>query len=76
MNITHTNKYILIIHNTRPNKVYQSLIANTYKIIVLQISKHSIFIYELKGFHVHRKTSYTCCTNSETKGEVGPVKLV
>ena len=47
VNITHTNKYVLIIHYTLPNKAYQSLEANTYKLIVLQISKHPIFITEL-----------------------------
>ena len=36
VNITHTNK--LIMH--QPNKVYQSLVANRYKQIILQISKH------------------------------------
>ena len=47
VNITHTNKYVLIIHYTQPNKAYQSLVANTYTVIVLQISKHPIFIKEL-----------------------------
>ena len=28
VNITHTNKYVLIIHYTQPNKAYQSLVAN------------------------------------------------
>ena len=37
VNITHTNKYVLIIHYTQPYKAYQSLVANTYKLIVLQI---------------------------------------
>ena len=47
VNTTHTNKYVLIIHYTQSNKAYQSLVANTYKSIVLQISKHPIFITEL-----------------------------
>ena len=47
VNIIHTNKYVLIIHYTQPNKAYQSLLANTYKLIVLLISKHPIFITEL-----------------------------
>ena len=47
VNITHTNKYVLMIHFTQPNKAYQSLVAKTYKLIVLQISKHPVLITEL-----------------------------
>ena len=46
VNIIHTSKYVLIIHYTQPNKAYQSLFANTYKLIVLLISKHPVFITE------------------------------
>ena len=45
VNIIHTNKYVLIIHYTQPNKAYQSLVANTYKLIVLLIGKHPIHVY-------------------------------
>ena len=54
VNITHTHKYVLIIHYTQPNKAYQSLVANTYKLIVLQISKHPIFIAELIDRVIHK----------------------
>ena len=47
VNIIHTNKYVLIIHYTQPNKANQPLVAKTYKLIVLLISKHPIFITEL-----------------------------
>ena len=46
VNITHTNKYVLI-HYTQHNKAYQLMLANTYNLIVLQVSKHPIFTTEL-----------------------------
>ena len=47
VNIINTNNYVLMIYYTQPNKAYQSLVANTYKLLVLRISKLPTFITEL-----------------------------